>query len=211
MLTTTIRDGPLTPPTGRKARQTYQRLIDAVVACIAANGSFSGEEVAERAKVATATFYAYFSSRDEALAAAFDQVLRDLNDRSRPFLKVERLLEDGLVSTIHGLARSVIDQFRNQHLIYRLAISRMSAEPQIREVYRHREQEAYGDMQQFVRLGMLAGQIREGDVDTLATTVLITLQGYNNPILVRDGLPEAVLDELAGMLVRLLQPASGPD
>ena len=57
-------------PSGRKAGQTYDALVNATCDVIVATGNFSGESVAEKAGMATATFYAYFSTKEDALAAA---------------------------------------------------------------------------------------------------------------------------------------------
>ena len=55
-------------PLGRKAGRTYDALVSATCQVIVATGGFSGETVAEKAGLATATFYAYFSTKEDALA-----------------------------------------------------------------------------------------------------------------------------------------------
>src|SRR5687768_17179384 len=124
---------PLERPAGRKARETYETLVRATRDALATSGSFVAEDVAGRAGMATATFYAYFSSKDDALAAAFDQVLHENNQRVADALSIERLLDDGLKSVVRKAVIAAIDGFRDNALLFRAALARLSVSKVIRD------------------------------------------------------------------------------
>lgn len=192
-------------PEAGKARRTYETLVAATRTSIDETGTFSAETVAERAGVATATFYTYFSSKDDALAAAFDAVLRELNEETAGGLGIEALLDGSLVSLMRDLVRTVVHVFRDNALVFRLAVARLPESKTIRAVYRERQREGRALLERFLELGAAAGRIRSDAGADVATALLVTLQGYNNPLLLGRPRP-AVLDELARPLVALLEP-----
>ena len=194
------------PPQGGKARRTYDALVHATREVIAATGTFSADTVAEQAGMSAATFYSYFPSKDDALAAAFDLVLTDLDAAGADALAVERLLDTDLHTVLADAVTGVLDVFRDNALVFRLALARLPDSKTIRDIYRRRERDGYEIIRRFVELGQKAGAIRRADTDRLTTGLLVTLQGLNNPILLQRGDDEPALGDIARMLEKLLSP-----
>ena len=195
---------PLPPaPTTRKARATYETIIDATRAVVRRRGTVSPELIADHAQVSPATFYTYFSSKDGALAAAFDSALTDMSHDLDNALSIETLLETGLESTMRTLVRTVVKGFTHEARIFRLAISRLPDSDLVRQVYRHHEKAILERLERFIRLGTAANQIRADHPETLAAALLVSIQGFQNPLLLRQG-SAPVADELAQMLAALL-------
>lgn len=200
----------LAPPAGGKARRTFESLVTATRQLVNETGGFAPEAAAARAGVRAATFYSYFASRDEALAAALDQVLAELDDRVCAWLAIESLLDEGLHAVIQRAAETAVACFSADVLVYRLALARLPESAAIREVYRRRQAQGFLLIRRFVELGMAAGRIEAADPDVLATALLVGLQGLNNPLLLGPRRSPAVVDRLIAMLVALLQPVRAP-
>jgi len=200
----------LAPPAGGKARRTFESLVAATRQLVNETGGFTPETVAARTGVRTATFYAYFASRDEALAAALDQVLAELDERVGAGLAIENLLDEGMHMVIRQAVETAVACFSADVLVYRLALARLPESAVIREVYRRRQAQGFLQIRRFVELGTAAGRIDDADPDVLATALLVGLQGLNNPLLLGPRRSAAVVDRLVAMLVALLQPARTP-
>lgn len=193
------------PPVSRKARSTYDSLLESSYEIIRATGALSPEDVTERAAVSTATFYTYFSSKDHAVAAAFDLGLGRLLTQLDQQMTVEALLDTSLAVVVTEATHTVFDSFRRDARLYRLAISRLGESPMVRAVYGAREAQILDFLTAFCRRGIVAGRIRDADPRVLAKVFLVTMQGYQNPTLVRSS-DEEVLAELTSMLVWELSP-----
>lgn len=194
------------PPTTRKARATHDTLVAATRQVIRRTGVLSADEVAETARMSPATFYAYFASKDTALAAAFDLVLSEMEARVEEAANIERLLEEGLEETVRALVTTVVDGFRLDARIFRLAVGRLGESEMVRAVYRDRQQRAMDLLVRFVRLGAAAAKVRsEPDAPTVARALLVTLQGLQNPLLHEsedDADLSALLTEMVESLLR---------
>jgi AcrR family transcriptional regulator len=193
------------PPATRKARATHERLVAATREVVRRSGVLAPEAIAEHASVSPATFYTYFSSKDEALAAAFDAVLAEMRVRLEATLGVEQVLEEGLAPVVRRMTHEVVRGFAHDARLFRLAISRLPDSEVIRAVYRGREAEALALLARFVRLSAAAGRVRPADPDTLAAALLVSVQGLQNPLLHRPG-AAPVIDEIAAVVVALLAP-----
>ena len=196
----------LTVPAGRKARATHGALLRATKEVIASEGGFSGEQVAEKAGMSAATFYTYFPSKDEALAAVLDEVLAELVDRTLAELDVERLLEDGLEPVVRRAVLAALRVFSTSAVALRLAIARLPESPSIRRVYRDHQRRALDALERFVRLGTAAGKLSAPGVEGTAIAFLAALQGLNNPMLFNRKPKDPALVQIAGSLVHLLDP-----
>lgn len=194
----------IAPPSGRKARQTFDLLLRSARQVLTDSGTITADSVAQRAGVATATFYVYFSSRDDCLAAAFDEVLRENNERLARALSIERLLDDGLDATLRHVVVEVVEAFRDNAIVFRAALARLPESKTIRDVYRRDEREGLEVVQRFLELAMAAGQVREGNLEVMASVLLVTLEGLNNRALFARSGHEAVIDELVVMMRALL-------
>lgn len=192
------------PPDGGKARRTYDALVQATRSVIASTGTFSAETVAEHAGMSQATFYSYFPSKDEALAAALNLVLTDLDEAGAEALSIERLLDTDLRTVLREGVMAVLGVFRDNALVFRLALGRLPESKTIRDAYRRREKDGHAILRRFIELGQKAGAIRDADADVLTTTLLVTLQGLNNPILLQRRGNDAAVEEIVSMLEALL-------
>ena len=197
-------------PVGRKAGQTYDALVAATCEVIVATGSFSGENVAEKAGMATATFYAYFSTKEDALSAALESVVRDLNARVEPSMSIERLLDDGLRSVLHQVVTMTLANFRKNAPIYRLGLASLPESSRMRQIWRYHEHYAEEYTRRFVRLGMAAGRIRKGDLESTATLLLVILQGLNNHVLLPLDPDGPVVTQFCDLVESYLSPIRLP-
>lgn len=198
----------LNVPSGGKAQRTYRTLVAATRATLAETGRFSGDSVAERAGMAPATFYAYFPSKDEALAAALDDVLTEAVDAAMGHLSVVNLLERGLRPIISDAVDATLGVFTGSAAVMRLALARLPDSRTIRQVYREHETHAVAELERFVLHGVAAGQLKPADPAAATTALLVTLQGLNNPILTHRKGNGAAIGSIVDMLEALLSGAA---
>jgi AcrR family transcriptional regulator len=198
---------PLDAPQRGHAQQTRQELITATRHVIAAGTRLHAEAVARRAGMSTASFYGYFASKHGALVAAADQVLEEFNATIAGLLTVERLLDSGLAALSRELLASVAAALRENAPTLRLARARLAEDGELRDVFRARERELLA-VRRFVELGAAAGRIRDADHAAIAAALLITVQGYDNPVLLKLDPTDSAAVELAAMVERLLAPVS---
>ncbi|MGF1665553.1 MAG: TetR/AcrR family transcriptional regulator [Acidimicrobiia bacterium] len=193
------------PPTTRKARATYEAIISSTRAVLRSQGVLSPELIADHAGVSPATFYTYFSSKDAVLAAAFDATLEAMTTELDEALSIEGLLDNGLEATTQTIVRKVIRGFSHDARIFRLAISRLPDSETIRQVYRHHEGSILTVVGRFLELGQAAGMIRKAETEAMAAAFLVTVQGYQNPLILRPG-SGPLVEELTAMVHALFQP-----
>lgn len=193
-------------PIGRKAGQTYDALVAAACDVIVATGNFSGESVAEKAGMATATFYAYFSTKEHALCAALESVVKDFNARVEPAMSIERLLDDGLRSILHEAVTVMLANFRENAPVYRLGLASLPDSSRMRQIWRYHEHYAEDYIRRFVRLGMAAGRIRKGDPESTATLLLVIFQGLNNHTLLPLDPDGPVVTQFCDLVETFLAP-----
>ena len=197
-----------TVPATRKTRATFHTLIDAARESVRRTGVLLPEAVAETARVSPATLYTYFGSKDALLASAFDTALGDIGEDVARIMTIESLLEHGLESVARRVVRAVVKHFTRDARLVRLAIARLSDSPEVVEVYKRRSDEQLAMIGRFVRLGISAGKLRTGDANVLARTVMVVLQGLQNPIVLHSG-SAPIVEEIARMMLHLLSPDSG--
>jgi len=193
-------------PSGGKARRTYQNLAEGTCAEIAASGSFTAERVALRTGSSPATFYAYFSSKDDALTAAFEVVLERLLSFVEEALTIERLLERGLEAFCQEFVADVLAFFRSESQVFRLALARLPESRSLRDAYRASTASALSRYQRWIELGQAAGKLREQEPAVLARTLMVLTQGLNNPIALATPSDPALLAELGENLFAFLRP-----
>ena len=194
-----------TVPATPKTRATHQGLIDAARDSVRRNGVLLPEAVAETAGVSLATLYTYFGSKDALLAAAFNSALGEIGEEVARILSIETLLDDGLESVTRRVVRTVVKHFTQDARVVRLAIARLPDSPEIVEVYKNRGDEQLAIIGRFVRLGIAASKLRDGDVSVLARAVMVQLQGLQNPIVLHSG-SGPVVDEICRVVHDLLAP-----
>jgi AcrR family transcriptional regulator len=194
-----------TLPATRKTRATYQGLVEATREVVRRTGTLVPEGVAEVAGVSPATLYAYFGSKDALLAAAFDAALAQIGEEVAGILTVEDLLEQGWEVTARQLVRTVVKRFTHDARLVRLSVARLPDSKDVVEVYRRRGEEQLEMIARFVRLGVAAGKLRNGDVAVLSRSLMVILQGLQNPMVLHSGAGPLV-DELSRTVYRLLAP-----
>lgn len=196
----------LNVPAGSKAQRTYRALVEATRDEVAASGTFSGERVAERAGMAPATFYAYFPSKDEALAAALDDVLTRAVEGALGELNIVALLDRGLRSVLAGAVAAGVTVFTDSAPVMRLALARLHESRTIRQVYREHEAHAATEIEQFIARGVAANQLVADDPAATTTALLVVLQGLNNPVLTHSRRNPKAVELVVDMLEALLRP-----
>jgi AcrR family transcriptional regulator len=192
-----------TVPSSRKRRQTYDSLVEAARLVMGRTGSLSPEAIAEAARVSPATFYTYFDSKDAMLAAAFDSSLDEMYELVSGSLAIETVLDLGLPIATNTLTREVVSGFSHDARLFRLAIARVPESEELREVYHRQQSRMLELLTRFVRLGIKAGKVRSADPEVLARAMLITLFGFQHPM-IQHASAGPVVSELAAMLHRLL-------
>ena len=193
-------------PSSPTTRRTHERLVAATRAEIAATGSFTAERVAARAGSSPATFYTYFPSKADALAAAFESVMRDLVSFTERELSIERLLDTGLEERCRGLTEASARFFAEHEHLFRCALAALPESRTLREIYRSHESAAYENYRLFVERGQRAGQVRTGEAEPIARGLLVLMQGLNNPQVLHGAPGDPVRCELGRALFAYLQP-----
>lgn len=190
-------------PATRKTRATYGSLVEATREGVRRTGTLTPEMVADIAGVSPATLYAYFGSKDAILAAAFEAALDEMGAAVALVLSVERLLEEGWEAISRDLVRTVVKRFTHDARVVRLAVARLPDSSEVREVYRRKGDDQLAMIARFIRLGVAAGKLREDDVDVLSKSLMVHLQGLQNPLVLAAG-AAPVVEEMAAITYRLL-------
>lgn len=190
----------------RKTERTRLRLVDAVRAEIESTGGFTAELVARRAETSPATFYNHFANKDEALAASFTAVMRDLVTHVETHLRIDRLLEVGLETFARDWLMACIAFFRANSSTLDSAQAQVPASDELRHIFRDHEAAALAHYVRFVELAQKASVVREGDAAAIAHALMIQNEGWNHPAVLRPGVDEGLLAELASQVVRHLAP-----
>jgi len=193
-----------------RAERTREALIDATVAALREDGSFTTEQVAGLAGVSVATVYNRIpEGRDGLLAGALDRALFRLVAVTAEALTVEHLLDEGLECVMVALVDGLVGVFDEEALVLRSALARLPESRLLRDAYRHREAEARESNRRFVELGQAAGRIGDGDTDELADVLVVLGQGLNNPVLLGSVRRGRLVGHLTAALVAILEPG-GP-
>ncbi len=170
-------------PSRGKAQRTYDRLAAATLAEICENGGFTAESAARRAESSPATFFSYFPSKDEALAAAFDLALDELVKVAEQGLRIDDLLDRGLEPVLTDFVDDVVSYFTRYALAFRAALAQLPQSKSIRDAFRERQAHVLSHYQRFIELGQKSGFVRAGDAKIMADALLVITQGLNNPLL----------------------------
>ncbi len=159
--------------------------------------------VAAEAGVSVGTFYSYFSDRDDALAALFARRLVELLRAVQETLSTDALLDDGLEAVLERTVAIVLDAFRGHAATYRAALVQLPSSPAIRTVYWEAHRETEMVLTTFIRRAQEAGKVRDAEPVVLARTLLIVVQGANNPLLTAPA-PDAASRTIVGEIVEML-------
>lgn len=169
-----------------KAGRTRAALLDAVERLLGAGADPGSAAVAAEARVATGTFYRYFSDRDDALAAAFARRLDDLIDGVEAALDPARVLDVGVAAVLDEVVDRVADGYAESGPVIAAALARLRASEPIRGVYRSRHSRATTVLATFLRRVDRAGMVAVEDVGATAVAVVVLVEGLNHPALRTD-------------------------
>ncbi|MBW3663819.1 MAG: TetR/AcrR family transcriptional regulator [Actinobacteria bacterium] len=202
---------PSPPDPGTKARRTYDALLDAMERLLEGGGypAATSTAVAAEAGLSVGTFYAYFSDRDEALAALFARRLDALIDAVDAALTTDALLDDGLEPVLERVLDVVLDGYGRHASAFRAALVQLPSSPPIAAVYWDRHSHSAELIATFLRRAQAAGAVRDGDADVLAQALLVIMQGTNTPVLLaqpRSRGTRAIRAELHRALAATLRP-----
>lgn len=195
---------PVEAPRTARSRRTRAELGRAVHDEVARTGTVDVEAIAAAAGVSPATFYAHFATHDDALAAALDRALTAIVDAGIEHFDIEALLEHGLDEVVERLVSRCHRVFRDEALVMRAALARLSHQRAIRDVYRHHEARAHEHYARQIVLGQKAGLLADGAPERRATSLLVVLQGLNNPLFTAARIDRAVADDLHRAIMALL-------
>lgn len=187
-----------------KATRTRHGLVGRTLEVVAETGEFTGEQVAARAGVSTATFYAHFATKDHAVHACLQRAFDDYQQRMQQVESIERLLDVGLRETVTGIVRTIADINDEYRSLLRLARARVRASQLLREQSRVEERRAFAASLRFVRLGQSAGMIRRSDPEILTATMRTLVEGLD-AWTVRSH-PAVAETEIPDLLTRYLAP-----
>lgn len=164
-----------------RSRRTRAALVSGVRAELAASGTFTAGAVASRARCSAATFYSHFGSKDDALTAAFEQVLGELVELSIRCLDLDRLETGDLDVTIAHFVDEHARFFRRESLVFRMALSRLPHHRPIRVAYRDAERRTVDHLESVFGGLIDAGRIAPARPGDLAVAFMVASQGINNP------------------------------
>lgn len=201
---------PAAPPSGTKARRTYEALLDATERCLDQGGyaAATTTEIARQAGVSVGTFYSYLPDRDTALVAAFARRLDELIRQVDATLTADALLDDGLPILVERAVDVTLAAYRDHAAVFRTALAVLPSSPAVREVYWNRHERSEQIVVTFLRRARRAGMVADGDPVTLARTMLVVIQGLNHPLLLahpRARAARAIRAEVVRMLTHLLE------
>src|SRR5688500_10603832 len=71
------------PPTDRRVRKSRQAIREAFISLVLDKGfeAVTVEDIAERADIARATFYAHYSDKHELLTTLFDEITSEVTEQ----------------------------------------------------------------------------------------------------------------------------------
>jgi AcrR family transcriptional regulator len=188
-----------------RSRRTRELLVGGIRAQIRESGSFTADQIASRVACSPATFYSHFATKDDALAAAFESVLAEVVELCSTMLTVEKFQSPGVHAAALTFVQAQADLFRRESLLFRMALSRLSAHQGVRHAYRRAEAATLAHLEAVVIEGQHRGIVASGDPRVIAETTLVLGEGLNNPRLLRPA-ADAIRGEVAAAMVAVLTP-----
>ena len=189
-----------------KLERTRQQLVYAIRGEIREAGNFTAEQVAQRASTSPATFYNHFSTKDEALMAAYEALMQDLAALVSEQCRIEKLLDEGLEAfTSNWLMHSSVF-FAQNAALFRLSQPAIQHSKALRNVFRQYEESAIQAYQRFIELGQAARVIRPGDALAMAQVLAVITEGWYHPLIQKLEQGSPLHLEMTAALTRLLAP-----
>jgi AcrR family transcriptional regulator len=204
-----LKESSSTPRAGRPATRTA--LLDAMQRLLERDGlaACTSTAVAAEAGLSAGTFYTYFEDRSAALAALFEDRLDQIVAAVAAALTSDRLLDEGLEATVDAAVGATIEQYRHHAPVLRAALASVQTNQRIRAVYWDRHGASVTQVQRFLKRAAAAGMVRPDGHRALAHTLLLLLQGLNNPVVLAQSdrrLVAAIRRTLVAAIADALRP-----
>ena len=191
-------------PAPGKFERTRIKLISAIRAEIKVNGDFNAEQVARRSKSSAANFYNHFPTKDEAMIAAYDQMMIELESSVADKCQIERLLDEGVQPFMANWVLELSRFFAANSSLFKLAQAAMNQSKSLRDLFRTHEAEIIEIYRRFIELGQSAGQFRKGDQVTMAQMLIVFTESWNHSLVQKLKPSDPLHTELTQALVRIL-------
>lgn len=195
------------PRLTNRSQRTRAELSRATHDEVGRTGTLDVSAIAEGAGVSTATFYAHFATHDDALAAALDIALDRILTAGEQQFHIEALLDLGLPQVVRRLIAATHAAFQTESLVFRAALARLPQHRGIRDVYRHHEARSLEHFTHQIDLGQKAGLLRDGPAKLRATSLLVIIQGINNPLLTKKRMNPSIAADLNRSITAMIGPA----
>ncbi len=193
---------------GGKAARTRAALLQGTLDVIAETGEFTGELVADRVGVSTATFYSHFATKDHAIHACLERTFAEYEQRMRLVESIELLLDAGLHEVLTRIVTTITAINDDYRALLRMARSRIQVSRLLRDQSRAEERRAFAATRRFIELGQAAGRIRRADPELLTATVRTIVEGLD-AWTIRSH-PQVARSEIPDVLARYLSPEFEP-
>lgn len=187
-----------------RSERTRARLLAAVAAEIEVDGDFGADGVARRAGTSIATFYNHFPSKQEALRAAYGDLMGALLAHVDAHCRIERVLVQGLEAFLSDWVADTAAFFARHSALFRLAQPAMGRGDVIRTLYLEHQDVVVERYRRFVELGQAARVFRQGDAEAIARWLLVTSEGWFHPAMQRLERGDALHEETTRALHRAL-------
>ena len=194
------------PFTTGKLQRTRQKLVHAIREEIAVSGRFSAETVTQRAGSSTATFYNHFATKDDALTAAYEQLMGELVEMVNEKCHIERLLDIGLRELVDSWVLRSAEFFCLNAPLFRVAQAAIERSKPMRDVFRQHEATVIEMYRRFIERGQAASLIRPGDPEAMAQMITVVSESWTHPLVQRLEPGSALHQELTESVVRMLSP-----
>lgn len=185
-----------------RGERTRRRLLDAAEGAFADVGYHDASivKITEAAGVGQGTFYLYFAGKK----AVFDEVVLDLNSRVRHAM-TEASAAGRTRAERELLGFGAFFRFTAEHpALYRIIRQAEFVSPESLQLHYDRLTEGYVEG---LRAAMEAGEVAAGDPEVLAWSLMGIGELVGMRWILWNGsreMPEAVFDELARIIVRVL-------
>jgi AcrR family transcriptional regulator len=168
-----------------RSRRTRAAIIAAVRDELRRTGAFTANAVAEGAGCSPATYYAHFPSKDEALTAAFDSLLTDLQEFVGRVFAIASLRRRGLVGFARTTVAELVGYFQVETNAVRAGMAGVPENHQLLVAYKAAEDAIVGIVAEFLGQAESLGLLPGPDAKGRAAAVVVLIQGLNNPLVLR--------------------------
>ena len=193
-------------PVAGKIERTRLKLVNAVRDEVKSSGDFNAEQVARRAGISPATFYNHFATKDQALIAAYENMMDNLVDLVANRCRIEKLLDQGMHDFMAEWVLSTTGFFSENASLFRLAQAAFGRSKDMRTLFREHEAAVIEHHRRFIELGQAARAIRQGNQLSMAQMLTVFSESWHHSLVQNLKAGDALHEELTRSLVRMLTP-----